>query len=198
MIQTVVRQTLRIHTRHIWRKTPRRNSLGIRQSDHPINRDPASDRRPVKGLQQRFRQCQSRSFDQNVIRQRVQRHQGFDRRNKVIGYSAANTTVRQFYDVFRRAIRDGAAFQNLTIHTHITKLIDDHRQTAAFGRFDQMADQSGFPRPQKARHNRHRNFRKITHSGASNGARGGMRAIQFFRKCSGLSRQGTSPSDVAR
>ena len=68
------------------------------------------------------------------------RHQRLDRRDKIVGDRAADAAIGQFHDIFRRAIRDRAAFQDLAIHADIAELVDDHRQPTPIGICKHLAD----------------------------------------------------------
>ena len=131
----------------------------------------------------------------------IKRHERLDRRDEIIGHGAADAAIGQFHDVFRRAIGDRAAFEDVAIDAHIAEFIDHHGQPFAAGVLHQVADQSGLAGAEKAGDHGNGEFGEIGHCWSASGAvvrvMGGMRATQLRLKCSGRSRHGISPSPVA-
>ena len=173
MVKAVVRQTLRVDRGDIGRETPGCHRFGVGQRDHPVHRDPRADVRPVERLEQRLGQCQTRGFNQDVIRTRVQRHQRFDGRNKVIRHGAADAAVCQFENILGRAFGNCTLLQNFAVDTDIAKFVHDDGQPPPARIQHKLAHQRGFARSQKTGDDSDGEFCEIRH-GAPPGAEFGQ------------------------
>ena len=182
VVQPLIRFALGVHSGHVAGKTTVCDRLGVCKGDHAIYGDFAADIRPVKSLQKRFRKRQTRGLDQDVVRARLQSHQGFDCGDKVIGHGAADTAVCQLHNVFRRAIGDRAGFQDIAIHANIAKFIDHNGKSLALWVLHQVAHQGRFAGTEKSGDDSNGEFFKGRHGSYSGKRSGGMRAIQFLRK----------------
>ncbi len=199
VVDALVRCALCVHPRHVRREAARRDGLGIGECYDAVDGDARADRRPVEGAQERLRKRQPRGLDQDVVGARIEGEERLDRGDEVVGDRAADTSVRQFDDVLGGAVGDGAGLQDLAVHSNVAELVDDDGEAATLRRGDQVADQRGLARPEKPGDDGDGDLREVGHMvGHSGASRGGMRAMQFLRKCSGLSRHGTRPSGVAR
>ena len=82
----------------------------IDHRDDAVDGDAGADRRPVEGLDQRLRQSEARSFDQDMLRRVFAVQQLFERRHEIIRHRAADAAIGQFHDVVFRAGIRAAAF----------------------------------------------------------------------------------------
>ena len=80
-----------------------------------------------------------------------QAQQGLDGGREIIGHGAADAAIGEFDDVFFRTSLHAAGAQNVAIHAHIAKFIDDEREAPTACVLQQIADHGGLARAQKAR-----------------------------------------------
>ena len=131
MVQAFIRCALRFDGFLVGRKPARRHRLGIGKGHDTIDSDARADRGPVERLQKRLRQGETRGLDQDVIGALRQSHQGFDRRDEIVGYSAADAAVRQFDDVLHRAILVCAALEDVPVNANRAELVHKHSEPFA-------------------------------------------------------------------
>ena len=167
----------------------------VHHRDDAVHGDAALDRRPVKRLHQRLRQCETGSFDDDVLDARIARENSVERRHELVGDGAAEAAIRQFDDVLLRARLVAAALEDFAVDADIAEFVDDHRKPPSAGIGEHVADQRRLAGAEKAGHHRAGHARKRDgHSGSSSKSSGGTRATMprlsdFGRPC-----QGNKPS----
>ena len=85
-----------------------RHGGGIHHRDHPVDRQPGADVRPVERLDQRLGQREAGGLDQDVIRARLARQQALDGGQEIIGHGAAQAAIGQLDDIVFGAGVDAA------------------------------------------------------------------------------------------
>ena len=128
------------------------HSAAINHRHNTIDRHARTESRPINRFDQGLRQGQTAGFDHDMLGRIVPVEQGFHSRDKVVGNRAAQAAVGQLHDVIVAAAFDPAAAQDLTVHAHVAKLVDDQRNATAAGVLQPMADEAGFASAQKAGH----------------------------------------------
>src|SRR5262245_49008669 len=91
----------------------------VDHGDDSVDRDPTLDRRPVKGLDQRLRQCQARRLDHDMLDQGFSRQDRIQRGYEVVGDRAAEATVGQFDDVLWRTRLIAATPENFAVDADV-------------------------------------------------------------------------------
>ena len=113
-----------------------------------------------KALTKRLWQGKARRLDDDVVRERIERENAFDRRQKIVGDGAADAAIGEFDDVIRAAGKIAAAFQYFRVDADIAEFVDDEGEAAALGIFQKVANEGRLPGAEKAGDDRCRNFGK--------------------------------------
>ena len=137
--------------------TARGKGRTIGESHHAIDVNPAANRRPVEGLQQRLRQCQTTCFHDNAVQLVSAFKQTLDGRQEIVLHSAAKTAVVELNKTTLQLLfrTEAAAANQITIEADAAEFIHHHGQplTAVH---KQMTQHSGFASPKKSGDHCHR------------------------------------------
>ena len=172
----------------------------IHHGDDGVHREARADRGPVEGLHEGLGQGEAGGFDHDMIGALGQAQQGLDGGGEIVRHGAADAAIGEFDDVFLRAGFHAAGAQNVAIHAHIAKFIDDEREAPTACVLQQIADDRGLARAQKARDDGDGNPGEIgcAHGWFSEGeSSGGTRETTPRLSASGRCFQGMRPSLVA-
>jgi len=93
-----------------------------------------------------------------------QRHQRLDRRDEIIGDSAADAAIGKLDDILGRAIVIGAGFQDVAIDAGGAEFVDQHGQALALRVGHQVTDQRGLAGAEKAGDDGDGGFGQIGHA----------------------------------
>src|ERR1700730_721425 len=114
--------------------------------------------RPIEGLHQGLWQGKARGLDDDMVRERIKREKLLDRGQKIVGDGAADAAIGEFDDFLGAAGEIAAAVQDLRIDADIAEFVNDEGNAAAFGIFQEMANEGRLPRAKKAGDDRCRDF----------------------------------------
>ncbi|MCY1420889.1 hypothetical protein D9M71_365260 [compost metagenome] len=121
--------------------------------DHRVHRAGGADFRPVEGLHQRLRQGQAGGFDEDVVELAATFDQLAHHREELFLHGAAQAAVGQLVDAavgFFLAAADGTLLEDGAVDAQFAEFVDDHRDAAAAGVGQQVAEQGGFAGAEEA------------------------------------------------
>ena len=150
MIEFLVGGALRLERVEVMRHPAIGQRRAIDKRDNPVEHHLRFDVGPVEGLDKRLRQGESGCFDNDVVGLRFLRQKLLDARQEIIGHGAADTAIRELYNIFGAAAVSAAFLQHVAIHADIAEFIDDQRQAFAVGLHDDVADERCLAGAEKA------------------------------------------------
>src|SRR5262245_61894110 len=151
----------------------------------------------MERLDQRLRQSEPRSLDDDVLDLRLAREDLIERRHELVGHRAAQAAIGELDDVLLGAGGVAATLQDLAVDADIAELVDDHREPAPIGIGEHVADQRRLARTEKAGDDGARDaLQRRAHSLSSSKSIGGTRAISPRFSTSGRPRHGMIGSRV--
>src|SRR5690606_4033721 len=120
---------------------------------------------PVEGADQRLRQRQARGLDDDMVGPVGPVEQLAQRRHEIGGDGAADAAVGELDHVVGAAAVVAAAEQHLAIDAELAELVDDERDAPPARMAEQMADERGLARAEKAGDDRNGNAAHQTTGG---------------------------------
>ncbi len=129
-----------------------RDGGGVDHRDHAIDGGARAHLGPGEGLHQRLGQGEARRLDNDVVGRFGPVEQRGDRRQEVVGDGAADATVGQLDDIVGLAAGNGAALDDAAIDAQVAELVDDQRDPAPVGTFQQVADHARLSGAQEPGH----------------------------------------------
>ena len=157
MLQARIRQPLPLHRRPVPHHMAGSQGLPIHHGDDRMHPGAGAHRGPLKRRNQGLWQGQPAGLHHQAVQLVGPLQQAFHRRQKVVLHGAAQATVGEFHKpTFQLLFRAEATVgEEVGIDPDIAELIDDDGQPLAAVQ-EQMAQQRGLARAQKARHQRDR------------------------------------------
>ena len=137
--------------------TARGEGRTIGESHHAIDVNPAANRWPVEGLQQRVRQCQTACFHNNAVQLVSAFQQTLDGRQEIVLNRAAETTVVELNKTTIQLLfrTEAAAANQIAIEADTSEFIDHDGQSLT-AVDEQMSQHGRFACPQKSGDHSHR------------------------------------------
>ncbi len=166
---------------------------GVDHGDDAVDGEPRAHFGPVERLQQRLGQREAGGFDDDVVEPVGALQQLLDRGQEIVRHRAADAAVGEFDDVVLAAGLDAAGFEDLAVDADVAELVDDEREAAAAGVFQQMADHRRLAGAEEAGDDGGGDFGKGAHAVSI----GGRRATTPFLRAVGRSFQGMRPCGAA-
>src|SRR5262249_55967774 len=120
--------------------------------------------------------------------------------SELVGHGAAQTAIGELDDILLGAGRVPAAFQDLAVDADIAELVDDNGKPSPIGIGENVSDQRGLARTEKAGDDGAGDAGKRDHSSSSTKSSGGTRAIRPRFRTWGRPRRGlmASPAPASR
>ena len=150
MVERLVGAALRGERIHVRRDAALGEGCPIDNGNDAVDGDAALHRRPLERLHERFRQSEAGGLDQDVVDLRRARQDQVERRHEIVGHGAADAAIGELDDVLLRARLDAAALEDIAVDADVAELVDDDRQPAATGVFQDVADQRRLAGAEKA------------------------------------------------
>jgi hypothetical protein len=142
----------------IIRELAAQHRRSVDQRDHRVDGASRADLRPLKGLHQGLGQREAAGLDHDVVDPLAALEQGLEHRHELFLHRAAQAAVGQLVQRSGLALflfaADAALAQQLAIDADLAELVHDHRELAAVGVRQQVAQQGGLPAAEKAGHDR--------------------------------------------
>ncbi|MNS31196.1 hypothetical protein D3C72_632450 [compost metagenome] len=121
--------------------------------DHRVDGAGIADFRPLEGLHQRFGQGQAAGFDEDMVQVATACHQLAHHREELFLHGAAQAAVGQLVDAtggFFFGATDAALLEDFAVDAQFAELVDDHRNAAALGVVEHVAQQGSLARAEEA------------------------------------------------
>ena len=140
MIKIFIRFTLLFHCFEIVGELTVHCRWSVDNRDDAVNGDLRLDFRPIERANQRLRNCQPRSFDNDVVRLRVATQELSNRRSEFLRDGAADAAVGQLHDAAFLAAFDAAPAQNFSVDPQVAEFVDDQGDALPFGILKDVPD----------------------------------------------------------
>ena len=150
MVERRIGGTLGLDRVGVGGEAPGEHRLGIGHHQHAVDGQPGPHLGPVEGGDQRLGQRQARGLDHDVVGRRVAGEDRAHGGQEIVGHRAADAAVGELDHVLLGAALDAAAAEHGAVDAEVAELVDQQRQPPPAGVLDQVADQAGLARTQKA------------------------------------------------
>jgi hypothetical protein len=151
-----VRRALPCHGFGIGSEASRGNGRAVDYRQDTVDCRAGPDFRPGKGLHQRFRQGQTRSLDQDVLRRRIAVEEARQGREEILRHGAAQAAIGKLNYIVVAASSIAATEQQLAVDTEFAEFVDDNGKPPSIGSCQEMPNEAGLPGPEKAGYYRRR------------------------------------------